>query len=155
MLFSQGGAMDGPGPCLSLILPAYNEEASLRQAIAEADEALARLCADYEILIVDDGSQDATAAIAADEAAWRPHVRLHRHAENKGYGAALRTGFEASRCQLVAFTDADCQFHLADLARGTAGLPPASAPATNTVARIGQKVRPSGLPFSTCLSEAS
>src|SRR5262249_52782009 len=50
---------------------------------------------------------------AADD---NPHVRLLRHTTNRGYGAALRTGFEAARFDRVAFTDADCQFHLADLA---------------------------------------
>jgi 4-amino-4-deoxy-L-arabinose transferase-like glycosyltransferase len=105
-----------PGPRLSLVLPAYNEEAGLRQAIVEADEALSGLCGDYEILVVDDGSSDATRAIAADEATRRPNVRLLRHETNRGYGAALRTGFEAARHDLVAFTDADCQFHLDDLA---------------------------------------
>src|ERR1700722_12590348 len=108
--------MDGQRPCLSLVLPACNEEAGLRQAIAEADEALARLCSEYEILVIDDGSRDGTAAVAAAEAVNRPHVRLLRHQSNRGYGAALRTGFEAARFDLVAFTDADCQFHLDDLA---------------------------------------
>ena len=101
---------------LSLVMPAHNEQAGLRQAVAEADEALSRLCEDYEILVVDDGSRDGTAAIAADEAARRPRLRLLRHPANRGYGAALRTGFEAARFDLVAFTDADCQFHLDDLA---------------------------------------
>jgi dolichol-phosphate mannosyltransferase len=105
------------GRRLSLILPAYNEEAGIRQAVVEADDALAALCDDYEILVVDDGSRDATAAITAEEAAIRPRVRLLRHPTNKGYGAALRTGFEAARFELVAFTDADCQFYLADLGR--------------------------------------
>ncbi len=108
--------MDGQRPCLSLVLPACNEEAGLCQAISEADAALARLCHDYEIIVIDDGSRDTTAAIAADEAARRPHVRLLRHDSNLGYGAALRTGFAAARFDLVAFTDADCQFHLDDLA---------------------------------------
>jgi 4-amino-4-deoxy-L-arabinose transferase-like glycosyltransferase len=102
---------------VSLVLPACNEEASIRRAVAEADEALAALAEDYEILVVDDGSRDATAAAVADEAARRPHVRLLRHGTNRGYGAALRTGFRAARCDFVAFTDADCQFHAADLAR--------------------------------------
>jgi 4-amino-4-deoxy-L-arabinose transferase-like glycosyltransferase len=102
---------------VSLVLPACNEEAGIRQAVAEADAALADLAEDYEILVVDDGSRDGTAAIVADEAARRPHVRLLRHPANRGYGAALRTGFRAARCDLVAFTDADCQFHVADLAR--------------------------------------
>src|SRR4051812_31454028 len=104
------------GVRLSLVLPAFNEEAGLRQALAEADESLGRLCADYEILVVDDGSRDGTATVAAEEALRRPHVRLLRHALNRGYGAALRSGFEAARFDRVAFTDADCQFHLDDLA---------------------------------------
>ncbi len=105
--------MDG----LSLILPAYNEEAGIAQAIAEADDILRRLTDHYEILVVDDGSTDRTAAVAAAAAVGRPCVRLLRHDKNRGYGAALRTGFEAVRCERVAFTDADCQFDLADLGR--------------------------------------
>ncbi len=108
-------ASPNSGRRLSLVLPAYNEEAGIRQAVVEADEALAALFDDYEILVVDDGGRDATAAIVAEEAAIRPRVRLLRHDANKGYGAALRTGFEAARFEFVAFTDADCQFHLADL----------------------------------------
>src|SRR5262249_9633211 len=96
------------GVRLSLVLPAYNEEAGLRQAIAGADGALARLADEYEVLVVDDGSHDGSAAIALDEASRRPRVRLLRHPVNRGYGSALRTGFEAVRFELVAFTDADC-----------------------------------------------
>jgi dolichol-phosphate mannosyltransferase len=108
--------MDGRARELSLIVPACNEAAGVREAIAEADLALAQLAEDYEILVVDDGSRDDTAAIVLDEAVRRPRVRLLRHTTNRGYGAALRTGFEAARFDRVAFTDADCQFHLADLA---------------------------------------
>jgi dolichol-phosphate mannosyltransferase len=101
---------------LSLVIPAYNEAAVIRQAIAEADEALARLGGDYEILVVDDGSTDNTTALVKEAAQGRPHVRLLVHPRNRGYGAALRTGFEAARHDYVAFTDADCQFDLNDLA---------------------------------------
>jgi 4-amino-4-deoxy-L-arabinose transferase-like glycosyltransferase len=101
---------------LSLVIPSYNEAAGIRQAIAEADAALARLTVDYEILIVDDGSSDATAQIVNEESSHRPHLRLLQHSCNVGYGAALRTGFTAARFERVAFTDADCQFHLDDLA---------------------------------------
>jgi dolichol-phosphate mannosyltransferase len=102
---------------LSLVLPACNEAAGIRHAVVEADEALARLADEYEILVVDDGSTDGTAAAVAQEAARRPAVRLLRHEHNQGYGAALRTGFAAAQFPLVAFTDADCQFDLADLDR--------------------------------------
>ena len=71
----------------------------------------------YEILVVDDGSSDATAVRVEELQAIHPSVRLLRHPVNRGYGAALRTGFEAARYDTIAFTDADCQFYLADLAR--------------------------------------
>lgn len=104
------------GERLSLVLPAFNEQDGLRQAVAEADEALAQLCDDYEVIVVDDGSRDATAAVARAEALDRPRLRVLRHLTNHGYGAALRSGFEAARFERIAFTDADCQFHLDDLA---------------------------------------
>jgi 4-amino-4-deoxy-L-arabinose transferase-like glycosyltransferase len=102
---------------LSLVLPAYNEEAGIRQAVEEACEALDQITAAYEILVVDDGSCDGTAELVAELALERPQVQLLRHESNRGYGAALRTGFAAARFERVAFTDADCQFHLADLGR--------------------------------------
>ncbi len=102
---------------VSLVMPAYNEEAGIELVVAEAHEALASLTHDHEILVVDDGSDDATAQRAREMAALRPTVRLIRHATNRGYGAALRTGFDAARYPLVAFTDADGQFYLDDLER--------------------------------------
>jgi 4-amino-4-deoxy-L-arabinose transferase-like glycosyltransferase len=102
---------------LSLVVPAYNEEAGIRQAVEEACEALDELTSAYEVMVIDDGSCDSTAALVAALAAERPQVRLLRHESNRGYGAALRTGFTAARFEHVAFTDADCQFHLADLGR--------------------------------------
>ena len=102
---------------LSLIIPAYNEESSIRQALAEAEAALPRVADAFEILVVDDGSRDRTAQVVQECARACPHVRLLRLPENRGYGAALRTGFEAARFDRVAFTDADCQFDLHDLSR--------------------------------------
>lgn len=102
---------------LSLVLPAYNEEQVIGQAIAEADEALSELSSDYEILVVDDGSSDSTAAIVRQEAVNRPAVRLLQQPENMGYGAALARGFRESDKELVAFTDSDCQFDLSEISR--------------------------------------
>src|SRR5262249_34018917 len=97
---------------LSLVIPAYNEAAGIRQAAAEPRAALARRAPEYEILVVADGSGDPPAAVVAEEMRQRPALRLLRHATNRGYGAALRTGFESARFERVAFTDADCQFYL-------------------------------------------
>ena len=100
---------------LSLVIPAYNEEAGIRQAVLEACAALAECAREFEVLVVDDGSGDSTADIVAELSTQLPQVRLLRHEGNRGYGAALRTGFAAARFERVAFTDADCQFHLEDL----------------------------------------
>jgi dolichol-phosphate mannosyltransferase len=102
-------------PRLSLVIPALNEVAVIERAVAEAEAALGKVFADFEVLVVDDGSTDGTAALVERLLAFLPHTRLLRHTANRGYGAALRTGFEAARFDLIAFTDADCQFDLADL----------------------------------------
>jgi dolichol-phosphate mannosyltransferase len=102
---------------LSLILPAYNEAAGIAQAITEADDALAKFANDYEIIVVDDGSRDDTSTVVERLVESRSKVRLVRHTSNRGYGAALRSGFEAARGDRIAFTDSDGQFDLADLER--------------------------------------
>ena len=105
-------------PELSYFFPAHDEEANVGGLVAEALEALPGLAERFEILIVDDGSRDATGQIAERLANEHPGVvRVVHHATNLGYGAALRSGFAASRYGLVAFTDGDRQFHVAELAR--------------------------------------
>lgn len=101
---------------LSLILPAYNEEAVITDAIREATTVLPKITSAFEVLVVDDGSRDGTADAVRRAMLRYPQARLLRHGSNRGYGAALRTGFEAARYPYVAFTDADCQFDLHDLA---------------------------------------
>jgi glycosyltransferase involved in cell wall biosynthesis len=103
---------------LSYFFPAHNEEANLRPLVDEALATLPALAESWEIIVVDDGSRDATPRIADELAAAHPQqVRVVHHATNLGYGAALRSGLRAARKNLVAFTDGDRQFHVADLAR--------------------------------------
>ena len=85
--------------------------------MAEAVEALATITDDFEVLVVDDGSKDATAAIVSAAAADDSHVRLIQQPKNCGYGAALRRGFAEATKEIVGFTDADCQFDLRELER--------------------------------------
>src|SRR5262245_38768862 len=106
-----------PAPGLSLVIPAYNEIAVIARAVAEAEAALTRHFSEFEISVVYDVSADDTAAEVFALLPTAPHTRILWHDTNRGYGAALRTGFEAARFDLVAFTDADCQFDLTDLAR--------------------------------------
>ncbi|HVK18556.1 MAG TPA: glycosyltransferase family 2 protein [Fimbriiglobus sp.] len=109
--------MDAIPVGLSLVIPAYNEAAVIETAVRETDDALGRLFVEYEVVVVDDGSRDGTGEVVERLAGEYPRLRLVRHPVNRGYGAALRSGFEAAAFGLVAFTDADCQFDLLDLGR--------------------------------------
>jgi glycosyltransferase involved in cell wall biosynthesis len=127
------GPASTPAPArvdrLSWFFPAHNEEANLEPLVAEAMTALPGLAHTWEIIVVDDGSRDATPRLADELAAAHPGlVRAVHHPTNRGYGAALRSGFAAARYELVAFTDGDRQFRVADLGRLTARLAEADAP---------------------------
>ena len=103
---------------LSYFFPAHNEEANLAGLVEEALATLPGLADEFEILIVNDGSRDATGRIADELAAAHPGiVRAVHHPTNLGYGAALRSGFRAANLDHVAFTDGDRQFHVEDLGR--------------------------------------
>ena len=99
--------MPEPSPSLSLILPAYNEEARLARTL---DTLLASTWVEKgasEILVVDDGSTDGTATIARAYAERHPSIRLLRHENNRGKGYSVRRGFQEARGEVVLFTDVD------------------------------------------------
>jgi glycosyltransferase involved in cell wall biosynthesis len=101
---------------ISVVLPAYNEEAVIRQTVIEVIQKLTPLVADFEIIVVNDGSKDKTRQVV-EYLAWNfPQVRLINHPVNRGYGSALVTGFTNTRKELVFFMDSDGQFDIADLA---------------------------------------
>ncbi|MDI7276313.1 MAG: glycosyltransferase family 2 protein [Anaerolineae bacterium] len=101
---------------LSVVVPAYNEQEAIGQVlqrIVAVSSALRREAgvSELEVLVVDDGSTDGTARAVEEFWAGARHgsvaVRLIRHAVNRGYGAALQTGFAAARGSLLAFLDGD------------------------------------------------
>jgi protoporphyrinogen oxidase len=100
-----------------MLLPAYNEAGNIVEAIERATAVATRLFAEYEIIVVDDGSVDRTPELVRQAAAEDSRIRLIQHDRNRGYGEALRTGFRAARLDLVFFTDADNQFDLDELER--------------------------------------
>jgi len=96
---SNGPAFAEP---FSVIIPAYREEGGIAEGIREIRRALEGAPAEWELIVVDDGSDDRTGEIAQAEGA-----RVIRHPVNRGYGAALKTGIAAARYEIVVITDAD------------------------------------------------
>jgi glycosyltransferase involved in cell wall biosynthesis len=100
---------------LSVFFPVYNDEATVRQVTEKALRVCAEIADDYEVIIVDDGSPDASGRIADELAREHTHVRAVHHARNEGYGAAVRTGLAESRHEWICFTDGDNEYDLRDL----------------------------------------
>lgn len=100
---------------LSLVMPAYNEEANVGEAVRACAAAGEKFAEDYEVIVVDDGSRDRTAERVEDEGRTNPRVRLLRLAENRGFGGALKTGLKAAEKPLVFYTDSDLQFDLDEI----------------------------------------
>ena len=102
-------------PALSLVFPVFDEERTVGAVIASALEVGAKLARDFEVVIVDDGSRDGSARIIDTWCTNDGRVRVVRHEDNTGYGAALRSGLRCATGELVFFSDADLQFDLGEL----------------------------------------
>jgi glycosyltransferase involved in cell wall biosynthesis len=102
---------------LTIVLPCFNEAPNVAQAIHEASRAAALHADKHQVVVVDDGSTDDTARIAETVAESLHNVRVVRHDQNRGYGAALTSGLRAADMPWVLLTDADLQFDLAQLER--------------------------------------
>ena len=97
-------------PGLSVFFPAYNDSGTIASLVIAALQAARSLTPDFEVIIVNDGSADATAEIADELARTYPQVRVVHHERNRGYGGALRSGFAAATRDLVFYTDGDAQY---------------------------------------------
>jgi dolichyl-phosphate beta-glucosyltransferase len=109
-------------PTLSVIVPAYDEATRIAPTLHRICAYLEARPEPYEVIVVDDGSRDATRAIVTGVAARAPRVRLLALARNRGKGAAVRAGVLASRGDEVLFTDADLSTPIEELARLRAAL---------------------------------
>jgi glycosyltransferase involved in cell wall biosynthesis len=109
-------------PLFTVFFPMWNEEDYIERALDAAREACVTLIeageiADYELLVIDDASTDATGAIADAQAAHDPHVRVVHHPKNRKLGGSLKTGFAEAKGDLVLYTDADLPFDMDELQR--------------------------------------
>jgi glycosyltransferase involved in cell wall biosynthesis len=101
---------------ISFVLPAYNEQENIEEATRRILEVAGGLdLEDYEVIIVNDGSSDDTAAIIDRLQEEDSHVRPIHHPTNLGYADALKTGFTSARQKLVFYTDSDLQFDVKEV----------------------------------------
>lgn len=104
-------------PELSIFFPFWNEEANIDAVVEKALSIAPTVAETYEVLIVDDGSSDHTLDKANNLAKKHSRVKVISHKVNRGYGAALRSGFEHAKYKYIVFTDGDLQFDFSEITK--------------------------------------
>lgn len=102
---------------LSIFFPFWNEEKNIESVVNKAIPIAKRVADKWEIIMVDDGSSDNTAGIAKKLESKNPNLKLASHQPNRGYGAALREGFDNARYKLIVFNDGDGQFDFSEVTK--------------------------------------
>ena len=100
---------------ISVFFPCYNEQQNVGRTVENAREVLEKIGADFEIIIVNDGSSDKTGHIADEFVGQDNRIKVVHHRRNLGYGAALQSGFGAATKELVFYTDGDGQFDINEM----------------------------------------
>jgi len=105
-------------PSLSVFFPAYNDAPSLPKLLDKTFAVLRDRVSDFEVIVINDGSYDNTAAVLEEQRKlYGPCLRVVTHPQNRGYGGALRSGFEAATKDWVFYTDGDSQYDVGELPR--------------------------------------
>lgn len=101
---------------ISVFFPAYNDEHSIGPLVEKAITILRENADEFEIIVVNDGSRDGTAQVLDDlRLRHHPYVRVVTHPDNRGYGAALRSGFAAASFEFIFYTDGDGQYDVGEM----------------------------------------
>jgi glycosyltransferase involved in cell wall biosynthesis len=108
--------LDGQPAGLTVFFPAYNDSGTIASLVIAAVQTASRLTSDFEVLVINDGSQDATAEILDELVRLYPQVRAIHHEQNRGYGGALRTGFASAMKEWIFYTDGDAQYDPREMA---------------------------------------
>jgi glycosyltransferase involved in cell wall biosynthesis len=104
-----------PTPSISVFFPCYNDAQTIGDLVLEAERQLQQLTADYEIIVVNDGSPDDSAEVLRSLQQRVPRLQVVTHETNRGYGGALRSGFARATKELVFYTDGDGQYDVREL----------------------------------------
>lgn len=102
--------MSKPTPSVSVFFPAYNDAGTIASLVLLAHMTVRKYTDDYEVIVVNDGSPDHTGELLDEMARVHPWLKVVHHQKNRGYGGALRTGFETASKTLVLYTDGDAQY---------------------------------------------
>ena len=105
-----------PTGSLTVFFPAYNDAGTISSMVIGAMATARQLTDDFEVVVVNDGSEDATALVLEELSLMCPALRVVTHPRNRGYGAALRTGFASATKEFVFYTDGDAQYDPRELA---------------------------------------
>jgi glycosyltransferase involved in cell wall biosynthesis len=103
-------------PGLSIFFPAYNDAGTIASLVLVAHMTARELTDDYEVIVVDDGGPDHTGTLCDEMARHFPWLRVVHHEKNRGYGGALRSGFQAATKDLIFYTDGDAQYDPREMA---------------------------------------
>ena len=104
-------------PSISVFFPAFNDAGTIASLVVLADKTLRQLADDYEVIVVNDGSADHTGDVLEELRRVYTHLRVVTHEKNRGYGGALRSGFESATKDLIFYTDGDAQYDVRELAK--------------------------------------
>jgi glycosyltransferase involved in cell wall biosynthesis len=107
---------------ISAVFPAYNDAGTIPSMVLTSLIALRQVTDDYEVIVTNDGSKDATGAVLQELATRFPELKVITHETNKGYGQALRSGFAAATKDWIFYTDGDAQYNPLEMPRLTEAL---------------------------------
>src|SRR5262245_33093658 len=102
---------------ISAFFPAFNDSGTIGSLVITTHYTLQSLCDDFEIVIVNDGSRDHTLELLRHLQGFYPRLKVVDHGQNRGYGAALRTGFASCSKDWIFYTDGDAQYDVREMAR--------------------------------------
>ena len=102
-------------PSISIFFPCYNDARTIGDLVRRADAELQPLTGDYEIIVVNDGSKDDSAEVLRALETEIRQLRVVTHPVNRGYGAALRSGFSTATKELIFYTDGDGQYDVGEM----------------------------------------
>ena len=101
---------------LTVFFPAYNDSGTIASLVILAVQTARQLTPDFEVIVVNDGSADATPRVLSELQRLYPQVRIVSHDQNRGYGGALRSGFAAATREVIFYTDGDAQYDPTEMA---------------------------------------